>query len=300
MTWKSKLAAVMAVVTSVSGLAACSSDSEDRPDIVVTHSTLGDMVTQLAGGAATVEVLIDGSADPHSHQPSARQAATIADAEMVFTVGLGLEETFASLLEDHQLVIEVGSQLKTREARGGLDPHIWVDPILMIDAADVVADALIDLRPADADGIEARATEYKGRLRRVHDALEDRLSDLLLTQRGLVVAHDGLGYFADRYDLEIAATLTTTHESGGSPSAADVDRAVTALKHPFRRPFVVDETTPSPLVDTVASEAGIGKRRIVKVRASGLGPADSAAADLPGLIAKLGDEIASALERSGP
>jgi zinc/manganese transport system substrate-binding protein len=65
---------------------------------VATTSILGDVVSRLVGDDGEVEVLMPAGSDPHSFSPSAAQAATVRDADLVVANGLGLEESLLDLL----------------------------------------------------------------------------------------------------------------------------------------------------------------------------------------------------------
>lgn len=75
-------------------------DSPD-PDVLVvaTTSILGDVVTDLVGDTARVEVLMPVGADPHDFQPSAQQAGMLREADLVIANGLGLEEGLLDTIE---------------------------------------------------------------------------------------------------------------------------------------------------------------------------------------------------------
>ena len=67
-------------------LGACGEDSasgDDRPTIVVTTNILGDIVSEVVGDAASVEVVMPVGTDPHEFAPSARQAEAIAGADLL-------------------------------------------------------------------------------------------------------------------------------------------------------------------------------------------------------------------------
>jgi zinc/manganese transport system substrate-binding protein len=74
-------------------LAGCetSTSERDEPLVLATTSIVGDLVGQVAGEEARVEILIPVGADPHDFEPSARQAASLREADLVVTSGLGLE-----------------------------------------------------------------------------------------------------------------------------------------------------------------------------------------------------------------
>src|SRR5688572_17412782 len=76
-------------------LAACggaASGGAGRPTIVVTTSLLGDVVSELVGDAADVEVLMPAGADPHDFLPSAKQTVALREADAVVVNGAGFEE----------------------------------------------------------------------------------------------------------------------------------------------------------------------------------------------------------------
>ena len=88
-------------------------------NIVVSTNILGDVVNQIVGERANVTVLIQPGENPHSYQPSPRDAAQLERADIVFVNGHGLEPGILDLLEDSSaLVVEVS---------GDLDPEIETD-----------------------------------------------------------------------------------------------------------------------------------------------------------------------------
>jgi zinc/manganese transport system substrate-binding protein len=110
----------IAVIATAMVLAACSSAGTDSPTtsttsttsmttpasevspdltIVATTSIAGDLVSQVVGDRASVEVLMPIGADPHDFQPSSRQVAALRSADLVVAWGLGLEEGLEAVLE---------------------------------------------------------------------------------------------------------------------------------------------------------------------------------------------------------
>jgi zinc/manganese transport system substrate-binding protein len=67
--------------------------------VVATTSILGDVVANLVGEDGRVEVIMPPGADPHGFQPSASDAATLREADLVVANGLQLEENLLSALE---------------------------------------------------------------------------------------------------------------------------------------------------------------------------------------------------------
>ena len=62
-----------------------------RLQVVTTTNIMADWVENIGGGQVDVTSLLGEGADPHTFQPGARDVTAIADADMVLSVGLGLE-----------------------------------------------------------------------------------------------------------------------------------------------------------------------------------------------------------------
>ncbi len=71
----------------------------ELPTIVVTTNILGDIVTQTVGDLAEVEVIMPVGADPHDFAPSARQAESMENADLLVTNGAGFEEGMLVVIE---------------------------------------------------------------------------------------------------------------------------------------------------------------------------------------------------------
>ena len=62
--------------------------------VVATTSIVADWVENIGGEHVEVFNLVPPGVDPHSYQPGAQDVARIADADLVLSVGLGLEESW--------------------------------------------------------------------------------------------------------------------------------------------------------------------------------------------------------------
>ena len=90
-------------------------DSEPL-NIVATSNIVGEWVSIVGGDRVDVLDLVPRGADPHAYQPGARDIARVADAHLVFAVGLQLEQQWLEDLidnaaADHEVVIELGQRI---------------------------------------------------------------------------------------------------------------------------------------------------------------------------------------------
>jgi zinc/manganese transport system substrate-binding protein/manganese/iron transport system substrate-binding protein len=84
--------------------------------IVTSTSVLADWVSQVGGEHINVTSLVPIGADSHTYQPGARDVTAIADADLVFRVGLGLEGAWMNDLiqnasADPSRVIDLGESV---------------------------------------------------------------------------------------------------------------------------------------------------------------------------------------------
>jgi len=86
-----------------------------RLAVIATTTILGDVVANVVGGDAQIDVLLPPGADPHDYQISSSQAAMLYDVDLVVANGLGLEEALIDVLEaaeaDGVNILEVASRL---------------------------------------------------------------------------------------------------------------------------------------------------------------------------------------------
>ena len=68
--------------------------------VVASTSIVGDVVRQVAGSAATVNVLMRRGQNPHAYEPTPREMTRVEDAYLVFVNGLDLEEGLMDSIED--------------------------------------------------------------------------------------------------------------------------------------------------------------------------------------------------------
>ena len=303
------VAAVFAAMT----LGACgtATSGSDSPRIVVTTSMLGDLVSNVVGSDATVEILMPIGADPHSFAPSSRQVAALSDADLVVTNGLGLEENFADVLEgvisDGGSVLDLGSMLdpipfgtqdedQDEDDDHTLDPHIWMDPLRMAEAARLVAEELSEI-DNEVDW-SSRADSYSEDLNELHTEIEGMLSTIDDSERFLVTNHDALGYFAARYRFEVIGTVIPGGSTLGDPSSEDLASLVATIRELGVTVVFAETTRPSVLAEAVAAELG-GEVQVVELFTGSLGEPGSGAETLIDMLRLDANRIAEALTSAG-
>ncbi|GAB4575570.1 MAG: metal ABC transporter substrate-binding protein [Anaerolineae bacterium] len=71
----------------------------ERLQVIATHSILADVISNVAGEAATVDSLMPLFADPHAYTPTPQDLVRLASSDAVFVVGAGFEENLSVTLD---------------------------------------------------------------------------------------------------------------------------------------------------------------------------------------------------------
>ena len=269
-------------------LAGCSSD--DRADgtvsVVATTTILGDLVHNVVGESAEVEVLMPVGVNPHDFQASAQQVAAVQRADLVVANGLGLEAGLHDVLEaataDGVRVWEVAPDIEPRPfvevvddeedhddyGDGDLDPHFWLDPTRVALATDLLATKLGEAVP-DVDW-SVRADVYTAELDSLDIRSTERLAFLAQGDRKLVTNHLSIGYFSDRYGFEMIGTVIPGGESLANPSSAELASLVEVIEREQVSAIFTETIEPDTLAQAVAAEVGY-EVKVVELYTGSLG-----------------------------
>lgn len=254
-----------------------------RLQAVATTTIVGDVARQVAGDLVDVHVLLPAGADPHGFQPTPQDITRVAQADVIFVNGLGLEQFLERMLEsaggDVRTVV-VSEGVTPREldpghaepgAEGshvGEDPHVWTDPNNVRVWVANVAAALAALDPAQAQTYQANAARYDQELQALDAWIVEQVAKIPEANREMVVDHDVFGYFAERYGLALAGTVVPGFSTIAEPSARELAALEDAMRQlDVKAVFVGTSVNPS-LARRVADDTGT---RLVNLYTGSLG-----------------------------
>ncbi|MDQ3738909.1 MAG: metal ABC transporter substrate-binding protein [Actinomycetota bacterium] len=260
--------APIAALASLSLVAACGDDqagdgSEESPSLVLaTTSIWADVMNELTcdgEAGVAVEALMPPGVDPHQYEPSLQDRERLEGAGIVVANGAGLEAGADPLLEsvDDDVLVTItelpglalleGSHEEEEEQEDhddeGVDPHVWLDPTIVVASIDPLTDAVVGNAETDegvdADAIIECADEYRQELEALDSEITDAIGTLPEDRRVLVTNHDAYGYFAQRYGFEIVGTVIPSTSTQAETNAADLaDLAATIERHDVPAIFV--------------------------------------------------------------
>lgn len=311
------LGLTLALALVATGCGSGAGGDADQLRVIATTSIWGDVVANVVGEDAAVEVIVPNNSDSHEYEPTPQQVEAIQEADLVIANGLGLEEGLADILEaaeaDGANLYEVGHDLDplpfaeheeeedhdhdegAAEEEGhdhDEDPHIWFDPMRMATAAGLVAERLAEIDPS-VDWA-SRAADYAADLEAADTEIANILSAVPEANRKLVTNHEALGYFADRYGFEVVGVVIPGGSTLSEPSSAEMAALVEEIEHEGVTTVFAETTQPQTLAETVAAEVG-SEVFVIELYTESLGEPGSGAESLSGMLVTDATLIADAL-----
>lgn len=240
---------------------------------VATTTIIADMVKNIAGDKLELVTILKPGSDPHDYEPTANDSKAIADAQIIFLNGAGLEETLEKALEGNTKATKVtlteNIKLRKGEEEGHTekpgeskeeheyDPHIWQSTDNAKIMVDNIVAGLVKVDSAGKTTYEANAKTYKGKIDETASEIKKLLEQVPADRRKLITNHDAFGYFADQYKYEIVGTVFSTFDTTSEPSAKDVAELVAKIKSQ-KVPAVFTENTTNPkLAEQISKDAGV-------------------------------------------
>lgn len=206
--------------------------SGDTVEVLASFYPLQYLTQRIGGDAVTVSSLTPAGAEPHDLELSPSQVATMGRADLVVYLSGFQPAVDTAISEVSPTAIDVASAARLTDAaheeehdheaeeeghdHGGLDPHFWLDPIRMADAADAVAAQLAEVDPDGAEQFEANAAELRTELEGLDESYRTGLADCGTST--IVVAHEAYGYLAGAYGLDQEGISGIDPEAEPSPA----------------------------------------------------------------------------------
>jgi ABC-type Zn uptake system ZnuABC Zn-binding protein ZnuA len=246
----------------LAGIAGCGSeDASDSPGPAVVASTtvVADLARNVAWERADVTGVLAANADPHDYEPKPSDAEAIAETDLVIESGGDLDAWMDDLVESAGTdapVIELIDAVATIEVAGETDPHWWQDPRNAVSAVEAIRDELIAVDPDGRSTYEGNARAY---VREIED-LDRRIAAcwdrLPADARKLVTAHDALGYYAQRYGIEIVGSTIPALTTQAQPSAGETAELVDLILAEDVQAVFPEVGVSAALEEAVAAETG--------------------------------------------
>ena len=257
---------------------------------VATFTEIADVVKQVGGDQVQVSSLVGPNGDPHAYEPTPTDAQALKQADVVFMSGLHLEGWMDRLIKasgQARPPVVLSEGIKTREMaededehghadhdhdHGGIDPHVWNNPLNVVVYTRNVVKALSAVDPADADG-PALGELFAAELEALDRYAREQIGQVPKAKRKVLTSHDAFGYFADAYGVTFISPLGLSTEA--EASAQDVAKLIRQIKQEHVATYFFENSNDPRLVQQIAKASGAQPGGELYVEA--LSPADGPA-----------------------
>ena len=174
----------------------------------------------------TINVMVKPGASPHNFEPKPSQMRSLVASKVYFLIGDATEKNWIEKFKqnakntlfvdttigfekiemakhEHEEVAQHDHKKDEKDVEhdhSGLDPHIWLDPVLVKIQAKNIYEAMIKIDSANSDFYKTNYEEFLKEL----ETLDSNIKTILAPHKdkAFMVFHPSWGYFAKRYDLE--------------------------------------------------------------------------------------------------
>jgi len=235
-------------------------DSSGETTAVATTSQVGDLARAVAGDRADVRQILQPNSDPHEYEPRPSDVRAVTAADVVLRSGGDLDEWLDGVLENAGSdadVLTLIDVMTPRREGDGVDPHWWQNPRNAIRAMQAIRDALTRADPGGRTAYSANAASYIARLRALDRAIADCMDAIPSARRRLVTDHDALGYYADRYAIDVIGTVIPALSTQAQASAGEVARLVRTIRAAGVTTIFPEGSANPKLTRAIARDAGV-------------------------------------------
>ena len=202
--------------------------------VVAAENVWGSIASQLGGRRVHVSSVIDSPAtDPHDYEPTAADARSLADAQLVILNGVGYDPWAPKLIAANpvhgRIVLTVGDLVGVKP---GGNPHRWYSPADVRKVIDEIVRDYSQLDPPDAAYFRRQRTSFE-----THGLAQYRglIASIRRTYGGVPVGASESVFepLAQALGLKLLtpASFLKAISEGSEPTAADkstIDRQIAA------------------------------------------------------------------------
>ena len=222
-------------------------------------------VEKIAKDKVDVNLMVKPGFSPATYEPKVSQMKKLTKSDIYFSIGVPFEKVWLKKFENANENMEIidttkgikklamakhthGEEEHGHEEHGhddnkkdkhehtGLDPHVWLDPVLVKTQAKNILDAFIK---HDSKNSEFYTNNYNTFVKEL-DELNHEIHEILepYEHKEFMVFHPSWGYFAKRYHLE----QLSIEVEGKEPKPNELVEIINdAKKHDIRIVFVAPQ-----------------------------------------------------------
>lgn len=270
---------------------------------VATTTILWDVARNVARELWTVEYIVEPGRDPHTFEPTPQDMVKAAKAKLIFYNGFTLDQWITRLItaSPKANVVRVTEGLEGLVLRvpdgpyaGREDPHMWMDPTIVIKYTERIRDAFIENDSTNADEYRKNASSYISQLEALDAWIKHEVSSLDSSKKLLFTQENAFQYFARAYGFEIVGYFYSIVIEV-EPSAFDVVKVIEKVRRSGLCVFFIETTLSPKMMEMFARQ--VSGRVAAKLYTDSTGPIGSGTESYLGMMRYNVESIVRELSR---
>lgn len=277
-------------------LAACGKSEEkaqntdEKVQIYTTVYPLQYFAERIGGESVHVSSIYPAGANEHTFEPTQKDMMALADADLFFYIGLGLEgfvENAKKTLADEEVnmiaTVDAISDEQLEEAaheeeeatstdshdhehesessedhsheghdHGDIDPHVWMSPKISQSLALSIKDSLVEISPGQQETFEKNYNELVSDLQQLDADFEEMAHNA--PNKTFFVSHSAFGYIANTYGLEQLAVAGLNSQD--EPSQKELTKLIDLAEEKNIEYILFEQNVSSKLTEVIQKEIG--------------------------------------------
>ncbi|MBI2405365.1 zinc ABC transporter substrate-binding protein [Candidatus Gottesmanbacteria bacterium] len=228
--------------------------------VVTSFYPLYFFAKEIGGDRVIVTNITPAGAEPHDYEPTTGDIVTMEKSDVLILMGAGFElwggKIRNNLKDKKTMIIAAADTLATQEieeeGRVARDPHVWLDPMLAKQIAQILTQTLETIDPVSREYYRSNMANLAKRF----DALDRdfRQGFSSCQQKNFVTSHTAFGYLASRYNLTQVPITGLSPDS--EPSPKELIELTKFAKNNNVTHIFFEELVSPKLAQTIASEIG--------------------------------------------
>ncbi|MEH7254970.1 zinc ABC transporter substrate-binding protein [Neobacillus niacini] len=241
----------------------------DQLSVYTTVFPLQYFTERIGGNFVNVHTVYPPGADEHTFEPSQKDMIKLADSDLFFYIGLGLEgfvekaketlktENVSLIPTADNLILNPVEEHEEHEdhedhGHGDFNPHVWLDPIYSKEIAAVIRDTLVEKMPQNKEAFDQNFQQLAIELDELNSKFESTIQNA--KHKNILVTHSAFSYWKQRYGIEEISIsgLSTTNE----PTQKELEKIISLANKEGIHYILYEQNVQSKLAEIVQKEIG--------------------------------------------
>lgn len=266
-------------------------NQNEKLDVYTTLFAWEDFAKQIGGDYVDVENVVPPGSNAHSFDPTPQTLTDIAEGDMFIMTGSGMEgfadEAKRTVDGENVEVLELTNNMELLDtseehdhshedghdhsheeeehahdhghdeeehdhSHGGVDPHVWLDPVRAQQAAESIKNELVRQMPDQEKTFEENYQALASDLEHIDQDFTDVAENS--DQNQFIVSHAAYGYWEERYGFEQIPVSGINAQD--EPSVQEINDIVATAEENDIHTVLLEQNIPSKTAETVQDEIG--------------------------------------------